>query len=54
MGQLFSFTSGPDAGVRPYVGELAEVAIYNRALEPDELTNHIKLTQEKIVDRNSF
>ncbi len=43
MGQLFSFTSGPNAGIRPFVGELAEVAIYGKALESEDLLDHIKL-----------
>ncbi len=54
MGQLYSFTTGPDAGVRPFVGELAEVAIYDRALEIAQLLNHIKLAQDEPQIRQAF
>src|SRR5262249_42270349 len=29
IGQLYTFSTGPNAGVRPFVGELAEVALYD-------------------------
>ena len=54
MGQLYSFTSGPNASVRPFVGELAEVAVYGKALQPEELKNHIQLAQEAPQERDAF
>jgi Concanavalin A-like lectin/glucanases superfamily len=50
IGQLFSFTTGPNAGIRPFVGELAEVALYGRALSVEEITKHIKLAREETAD----
>jgi concanavalin A-like lectin/glucanase superfamily protein len=54
MGQLYSFTTGPNAGVRPFVGELAEVAIYDKALSVDEIAKHIKLAHEGVHPREAF
>ncbi len=54
MGQLFSFTSGPNAGIRPFVGELAEVAVYPQALAVTQILDHIKLEQAEPLQRNSF
>src|SRR5260221_13261254 len=54
MGQLYSFTTGPNAGVRPFVGELAEVAIYDKPLTADDVARHIKLAHEGSRPRESF
>jgi hypothetical protein len=46
MGQLYPFTSGPNSGIRPFVGELAEVAVYDRPLRAAEISQHIKLVRD--------
>jgi hypothetical protein len=46
MGQLYPFTSGPNAGIRPFVGELAEIAVYDRPLAAEEISLHVKLGHE--------
>src|SRR5262249_43507592 len=50
MGQLYPFTSGPNAGIRPFVGELAEVAVYDKPLTADEISLHVKLAREPARD----
>ena len=54
IGQLFSFTSGPNSGVRPFVGEIAEVAIYDKPLTADDIAKRIKFAHDGSNARNSF
>jgi hypothetical protein len=46
IGQLYPFTTGPNAGIRPFVGELAEVAVYDRPLAAAEVSQHIRLVRD--------
>ena len=43
IGQLYSLNSQPSMAIRPFVGELGEVALYDRALTQAEITKHIAL-----------
>ena len=54
IGQLYMFTTGPNASVRPFVGELAEVAIYDRPLSAEEISEHIKLAHDEARPKNSY
>jgi hypothetical protein len=46
IGQLYSFTSGKNAGTRPFAGELDEVAVYGRPLTSEEIVEHFKLAHD--------
>jgi hypothetical protein len=35
----------PDRGVRPFIGQLDELALYRRALTPQEITQHYRLVR---------
>ncbi|HZZ26976.1 MAG TPA: LamG domain-containing protein [Pirellulales bacterium] len=54
MGQLFTFTSGPNAATRPFVGELDEVALYDRPLTEAEINKHIRLVRTAAADGNTW
>ena len=44
VGQLY-----PSRGVRPFIGQLDELALYNRALSPQEIAHHYRLVRPKTV-----
>jgi hypothetical protein len=54
MGQLYSFSTGPNAAIRPFVGELAEVAMYDRSLTQAEINKHIALARTESADGNTW
>jgi hypothetical protein len=37
----------PDRGVRPFIGQLDELALYNRALSASEIADHYRLVRVK-------
>jgi len=54
MGQLYPFTSGPNSGVRPFVGELAEIAVYDRPLSATDVSQHVKLVRDTSAGAESL
>ena len=44
----------PDRGVRPFIGQLDELAVYDRALRPDEVNAHYKLVRPIIADERGI
>jgi hypothetical protein len=44
----------PDRGVRPFIGQLDELALYNRALAPEEITRHFQLVRPKTVTEHGI
>jgi hypothetical protein len=44
----------PDQGVRPFIGQLDELALYNRALSPAEITSHYKLVRPTVVSEHGI
>jgi hypothetical protein len=54
MGQLYPFTTGPNSGVRPFVGELAEIALYDKPLSATEILQHVKLVRDASAGAESL
>jgi hypothetical protein len=44
----------PDRGVRPFVGQLDELALYNRALASEEIARHFQLIRPKTVSERGI
>src|SRR4051794_20590792 len=44
----------PSQGVRPFIGQLDELALYNRALRPQEITAHYRLVRPALADQSSI
>ncbi len=44
----------PDRGVRPFVGQLDELALYGRALRPEEISLHYKLARPTVVSEHGI
>jgi hypothetical protein len=44
----------PGSGDRPFIGQLDELALYNRALKPDEIGTHYYLVRPKKADGSSI
>ena len=53
MGQLYSLNTEPSMAVRPFAGELGEVALYDRSLTPAEISKHVALAQAESTS-NTF
>jgi Concanavalin A-like lectin/glucanases superfamily len=53
MGQLYSLTE-PNMAVRPFVGELGEVALYDHSLTPAEIKKHVVLALTESTNNNSW
>jgi hypothetical protein len=44
----------PSQSARPFIGQLDELALYNRALRPEEITHHYELVRPKIVGEHGI
>jgi hypothetical protein len=44
----------PSQNVRPFIGQLDELALYNRALRPEEITRHYELVRPAVVSENGI
>jgi hypothetical protein len=44
----------PSQGVRPFIGQLDELALYNRALSADEIASHYQLVRPKTASEPSI
>jgi hypothetical protein len=44
----------PDRGVRPFIGQLDELALYDRALRPEEISLHYKLVRPTVVSERGI
>ncbi len=51
IGRLYPNSS---SSVRPYIGQLDELAIYDRALTPEEIAKHYQLIRPKTVRKTSI
>jgi hypothetical protein len=40
----------PDRGVRPFIGQLDEMALYNRAITPQEVKQHYHLVRPVVAN----
>jgi hypothetical protein len=40
--------------VRPFIGQLDELAIYDRALSPEEIAKHFQLIRPKTAPKTSI
>ena len=44
----------PSQSVRPFIGQLDELALYNRALSPEEITHHYRLVRPAVVSEHGI
>jgi hypothetical protein len=44
----------PDRGARPFIGQLDELSVYNRALRADEIIQHYKLVRPPVVSEHGI
>jgi hypothetical protein len=44
----------PSQSVRPFIGQLDELALYNRALSQEEITHHYKLVRSTVVSEQGI
>ena len=44
----------PSQGVRPFIGQLDELALYNRALSAEEIATHYQLVRPKTASEPSI
>jgi hypothetical protein len=44
----------PSQSARPFIGQLDELALYNRALSPEEITHHYKLVRATVMSENGI
>jgi hypothetical protein len=44
----------PGSGDRPFVGQFDELALYNRALKPEEITAHYRLVRPQMASKPSI
>jgi hypothetical protein len=54
IGQLYSLNSDPSMAIRPFVGELGEVALYDRALTQAEINKHMTLALTEPTSNSSY
>jgi hypothetical protein len=44
----------PSQSARPFIGQLDELALYNRALRPEEITHHYELARPTVVSEHGI